>query len=99
MTRQFFRTDDSGWGQIEPLAAHSVFGYDAERLGGVGEEVGPRDLALHQHGLTDPLPSDDVWDFTRSAVLLGKDNSALVMAAKPGDGMHHQARMMGYKWT
>jgi hypothetical protein len=30
------------------------------------------------------------------AVLLGEDNSALVITAKPGDSMHYQSPVMGY---
>jgi len=81
MARQVSRANDSGRGKIKPLAAHSVLGFEAEGLGCVCQELRPRELALYQYGLAEALLGNNVRYFTSCAVLLGEDNSALVITA------------------
>src|ERR1700680_4440116 len=86
---QLFGANKSCRGQIEALAAHTLFRLLTTGLGAVGKKVGAGDLALDQYGVTSSLPANGVRPLAASAGLFGEHNSAAI-AAKPADSFFDQ---------
>src|SRR6266478_7591093 len=76
-------------GQIEALAAHTLFRLLTTGLGAVGKKVGTGDLALDEYGVTSALPANGVRHLAASAGLFGEHHSTAI-AAKPADSFFDQ---------
>jgi hypothetical protein len=85
---KLFAADESRGDQVETLASDSLPGFEAERFGAVGEKIGARDFALHQHGVVGTLPPDSVGHLAADAGLLG-EHDATAVAAQPVHGFFY----------
>src|SRR6202049_1729526 len=81
---QLFGANKSCRGQIEALAAHTLFRLQTTGLGAVGKKVGAGDLALDEYGVTGALPANGVRHLDASTGLFGEHHSTAI-AAKPAD--------------
>src|ERR1700730_10935456 len=86
---QLFGTNKRSRGQIEALAAHTLFRLLTTGLGAVGKKVGAGDLALDEYGVTSALPANGVRHLAASAGLFGEHHSTAI-AAKPTDSSFDQ---------
>src|ERR1700730_11727042 len=86
---QLFGANKSCRGQIEALAAHTLFRLLTRGLGAVGKKVGAGDLALDEYGVTSALPAHGVRDLAASTGLFGEHHSTTI-AAKPADSFFDQ---------
>src|SRR5258708_36521312 len=89
---QLFGANKSWRGQIEALAAHTLFRLLTTGLAAVGKKVGARDLALDEHGVTSALPANGVRHLAARAGLFGEHHSTAI-AAKPAHGFFDQLSM------
>lgn len=86
---QLFGANKSCRGQIEALAAHTLFRLLTTGLGAVGKKVGASDLALDEYGVASALPANGVRHLAASAGLFGEHHSTAI-AAKPADSFFDQ---------
>jgi hypothetical protein len=87
--RKFIRTNQTARHKVKPLAPDSKFRFLSKGLGAVGEEVRSRDLALDQHRVTRPFPSDSIGHLAAHTSLLGKHYPAPVVT-EPFDSLANQ---------
>src|ERR1700676_1305371 len=89
---QLFGANKSCRGQIEALAAHTLFRLLTTGLGAVGKKVGAGDLALDEYGVTSALPANGVRHLAAGARLFGEHHPTAI-AAKPADSFIDQLGM------
>src|SRR4029077_13199680 len=86
---QLFGTNKRCGGQIEALAAHTLFWLLTPGLDAVGKKVGAGDLAFDEYGVTSALPANGIRHLAASAGLFGQHHSTAI-AAKPADSFFDQ---------
>src|SRR3977135_2604889 len=86
---QLFGTNKSCRGQIEALAAHTLFRLLTTGLDAVGKKVGAGELALDEYGVASALPANGVRHLAAGAGLFGEHHSTAI-AAKPADSFFDQ---------